>query len=144
MELRFAQSNRMPANPRMIVGQGALQYVRRERAEAVESAKRVQPAHRSAIVRNQLFQERHGRAILAVDQQLLHRIALPAIGAVEGSDESGGVELIEPGNRPRRSAFWIYAVDSSLIFAGPHIEALQPLTRNPLWVFDHLPVHIGD
>src|SRR5438876_9419990 len=81
---------------------------------------------------------------MAPEEHLLSHIALPAAGAIEGGNESGGIESVQPWDRPRSFAGRIDAVNAALIVAGPQIQALLPILGDPLRVLDHVPVHVRD
>ena len=85
-----------------------------------------------------------GRLVAAPHEHLLDHVALPAAGAVERGDQPGGRELVEPRDRARRPADRKHAVDAAHVAAGPQVELLLHVQRNPLGMLDRLAIHVGD
>ena len=85
-----------------------------------------------------------GGRLTAPDQHLLGHVALPAIGRIECRDETRGVQLVEPGERPRRRIFANNAIDSPQLAASSHVQLALPRARNPLRMLDHRTIHVGN
>src|SRR5262245_5667709 len=104
----------------------------------------MQPTQSTAIASYQLFKERNGRGIVALNEHLLHGVALPAARAVEGRDQLRSSESIQSRNGAWLLTRWIHPVNAPFVLAGPQIEPLLPVARDPFGMLDHLPIHIRD
>src|SRR5262245_47495021 len=103
--------------------------------ETVQSGERRQPTFGPLAAGSQLLQRRNGALVRSLDQELLCHVALPAAGTVEGGDQSGGVEPVEPRNRPR---FFIYGedtIEAPFVVTSPQIETFLPGVGDPLRMF---------
>ena len=79
-----------------------------------------------------------------MNQQFLRQITLPPVRAVQCPDQFAGVESVETRDLPGRPADRYDPVNSSQLVAGTKIESLLPIGWNPLGMFDHGPVHVGE
>src|SRR5438045_2147609 len=79
-----------------------------------------------------------------MNQQSLRSVALPAVRAVEGSDQFSGRELIQPRNGSQLRSFGINAIDVPAVVPGAEIEAPLNLWRYPFGMLDHKAVHVGN
>src|SRR5262245_56966658 len=104
----------MTANTGFPIVQRPYQMNRSEGAETVERAERLQSRQRPLRCQ-QLFQVllRVGR--LPPLEHHLRQVALPARGAVQGGDQLGDIEPIQPWDRPWPGADGIDPVESSLV-----------------------------
>ena len=114
------------------------------RFQSIEGAESVQAAERPLTFACQ-SSPASGTAALSLSPQehLLRRVALPAVGAVQGGDQPGRVESIQPRDAPRFRANRIDAIDASLVLPGAQVEPLLPVQRNPLGMLDHRAIHVG-
>src|SRR5579875_348193 len=133
----------MTANAGMRIVQCTSQECRLQGIESIECAKSVQPTEWPLTIGCHFLQERHSSSVLTPQEHLLRRVALPAIGAVESSDQSCCIETIQARDAARLGTNRIDAIDASLVRTGAQIEALLPICRNPLRVLDDGAIHVG-
>ena len=60
-----------------------LRKQKRERAESIENAERMQPGQRLPRFAEEFFQQRHRRLILALEEQSGRAVAVPAVGMLQ-------------------------------------------------------------
>src|ERR1051325_1250136 len=77
-----------------------------------------------------------------MQQKALSGIPLPAVRTVQSADQLVRGHLVEPGDLARFRAGRKDAVNTAHVMAGAEIEPLLNLFWNPLWVLDHLAVHV--
>ncbi len=81
---------------------------------------------------------------LALVEQALRGVALPAVRAVERGGQRGVVQLREIGNRAQFRAGGEDAIDAALVGARAHVEAAERFRGDPLRMLEHEAVEIRD
>src|SRR5208337_3033087 len=84
-----------------------------------------------------------GRAVVPVLEQSLGSVALPAAWGVEGRDQTGRFEPIQPGDRPRAAISGINPINTPLLATGAEINSPLYVRGDPLGVLDDRTVHVG-
>ena len=69
-------------------------------------------------------------------------VALPAVGTIQGDDQTGGVKLVQSRDAPRLLVDRVNAVDTAFVVPGPQVQRLFQLVVNPLRMLDHEAVHV--
>ena len=85
-----------------------------------------------------------GLGILALEQQSLGLIALPAVGGIQRVGEFFAIQFIESRKRSQLGFLGEYFPDSAAVVAGTEIHAALHGGRNPFGMLNDEPVHIGD
>ena len=74
----------------------------------------------------------------------MRRVALPPAGALKGCDQTGCIEIAQPRDRARLLVDRVDPIDPALLAAGAKVEPFLPVVGDPLGVFDHVAIHVGD
>src|ERR1051326_8257300 len=143
LEERLGQADGVLADGGMNIVEREIEHLWRHGGESVQGAQGLQSSFGMRAFGGQVFQRLNRPFVVALEEQSLRGVALPAVGTVQGSHQAGGFQMIEAWDfaqlRPRR----IDTINAAFVMAGTKVQVVLDVVGDPFRVFDHEAVHVG-
>ena len=112
--------------------------------QKTQGGQSLHPHLRAVVGREQTPQAGGGACVTSLNQKPLDRVPLPAVGGVQGRDQTRGIQEAQLRDRTPHGTARGDAVDAAAIVAGSKVHSGLHLRGNPLRMLEDEAVHVGD